>query len=96
MHGIRQSDQIHTRQTCQYSQQFTSAHAVFTAPLPFPPSHATVAGTVAIVTAMARRSILIRDDELTRDTGYVLVCSGYLVKQGRVLPVITISHRFGR
>jgi len=36
---------------------------------------------------VARRSILIRDDEVTRDAGVVLICSGYLVEQGRVLLV---------
>lgn len=36
---------------------------------------------------VARRSILVRDDEVTKDTGYVLVCSGYLVERGKVLLV---------
>ncbi|MEV0036803.1 NUDIX domain-containing protein [Streptomyces sp. NPDC050804] len=33
------------------------------------------------------RSIVIRDDRSDRDLGFVLVCSGYLVEQGRVLLV---------
>jgi 8-oxo-dGTP diphosphatase len=41
----------------------------------------------AIVARVVRRSILIRDDAVTRDTGFVLVCSGYLVENGRVLLV---------
>jgi 8-oxo-dGTP pyrophosphatase MutT (NUDIX family) len=36
---------------------------------------------------VVHRSILIRDDEVTRDAGVVLICSGYLVEQGRVLLV---------
>lgn len=34
-----------------------------------------------------RRSILIRDGAVTKDTGFDLVCSGYLIEQGRVLLV---------
>ncbi len=33
------------------------------------------------------RSILIQDDEVTRDAGVVYICSGYLVELGRVLLV---------
>lgn len=33
------------------------------------------------------RSILIQDDETTRDAGVVYICAGYLVEQGRVLLV---------
>jgi 8-oxo-dGTP diphosphatase len=36
---------------------------------------------------VVRRSILIQDDEVARDSGFVLICSGYLVEQGRVLLV---------
>ncbi len=43
---------------------------------------------------MVRRSILIRDDEVTRDSGFVYICSGYLVEQGRVL--LVRHNRFGR
>ncbi|WP_242904503.1 NUDIX domain-containing protein [Actinomadura terrae] len=43
---------------------------------------------------MARRSILIRDDEVTKDTGFVLICSGYLVERGRVL--LVHHNRFGK
>ncbi|MCP2336440.1 NUDIX domain-containing protein [Actinomadura rupiterrae] len=34
-----------------------------------------------------RRSILIQDDEVSKNLGLVLICSGYLVEQGRVLLV---------
>ncbi|WP_165975347.1 NUDIX hydrolase [Actinomadura rubrisoli] len=43
---------------------------------------------------MVRRSILIQDDEVTKDTGFVLICSGYLVEQGRVL--LVHHNRFGK
>lgn len=33
------------------------------------------------------RSILIQDGRTTRDTGFVYICSGYLVEQGKVLLV---------
>lgn len=36
------------------------------------------------------RSILIRDNEVTRDAGIALICSGYLVERGRVL---LVHHR---
>jgi 8-oxo-dGTP diphosphatase len=51
-------------------------------------------GAWAIVAAVVRRSILIRDDEETRDSGFVLICSGYLVEQGRVL--LVHHNRFGK
>jgi 8-oxo-dGTP diphosphatase len=44
-------------------------------------------GGWTIVTCVARRSILIRDDGVTKDSGFVLVCSGYLVENGKVLLV---------
>jgi 8-oxo-dGTP pyrophosphatase MutT (NUDIX family) len=40
------------------------------------------------------RSILIQDDEVTRDAGVVYICSGYLVERGRVL--LVHHNRFGR
>ena len=40
------------------------------------------------------RSILIQDDEVTRDAGVVYICSGYLVEQGRVL--LVHHNRFGK
>ncbi|WP_344900022.1 NUDIX hydrolase [Actinomadura meridiana] len=43
---------------------------------------------------MVRRSILIQDDEVTKDTGFVLICSGYLVEQGQVL--LVHHNRFGK
>ncbi|WP_131741974.1 NUDIX hydrolase [Actinomadura roseirufa] len=43
---------------------------------------------------MVRRSILIRDDEVTKDSGFVLICSGYLVERGRVL--LVHHNRFGK
>jgi 8-oxo-dGTP diphosphatase len=43
---------------------------------------------------VVRRSILIKDDEEIRDSGLVLICSGYLVEQGRVL--LVHHNRFGR
>jgi 8-oxo-dGTP diphosphatase len=39
------------------------------------------------VTVVVQRSILIRDDDVTRDSGIVLICAGYLIEQGRVLLV---------
>lgn len=39
------------------------------------------------MTAVTRRSILIEDDGVVQNTGFVFVCSGYLVEQGRVLLV---------
>lgn len=47
-----------------------------------------------IVSAVARRSILIRDDEVTRDSGFVYICSGYLIERGRVL--LVQHNRFGK
>jgi len=44
--------------------------------------------------AVVRRSILIQDDEITRDSGFVLICAGYLVEQGKVL--LVHHNRFGR
>jgi 8-oxo-dGTP diphosphatase len=46
------------------------------------------------VSAVAKRAILIRDDEVTRDSGFVYVCSGYLVEQDRVL--LVRHNRFGK
>jgi 8-oxo-dGTP pyrophosphatase MutT (NUDIX family) len=47
-----------------------------------------------MVSVVTRRSILISDDGVTRDSGFVYICSGYLVERGRVL---LVSHnRFGR
>lgn len=43
---------------------------------------------------VTRRSILIRDDEVTKDSGFVLICSGYLVERGKVL--LVHHNRFGR
>jgi 8-oxo-dGTP pyrophosphatase MutT (NUDIX family) len=43
---------------------------------------------------VVRRSILIKDDEQVRDSGLVLICSGYLVEQGRVL--LVHHNRFGK
>ncbi len=40
-----------------------------------------------MVLSVARRSILIRDDAVTKNAGYVLVCSGYLVEHGKILLV---------
>lgn len=40
------------------------------------------------------RSILIQDDEVTRDAGVVYICSGYLVERGRVL--LVHHNRFGK
>ncbi|KUF15511.1 hypothetical protein AT728_26005 [Streptomyces silvensis] len=37
--------------------------------------------------ASVPRSILIQDGRTSRDTGFVLICSGYLVERGRVLLV---------
>ena len=43
---------------------------------------------------VVKRSILIQDDEVTRDAGVVYICSGYLVEQGRVL--LVHHNRFGK
>ncbi|MGK5558922.1 NUDIX domain-containing protein [Actinomadura kijaniata] len=42
---------------------------------------------------MARR-ILICDDDRSRDAGYVWICSGYLVENGRVL--LVLHNGFGK
>lgn len=39
------------------------------------------------IVADVPRSILIQDDQTARDTGFVYICSGYLVEHGRVLLV---------
>ncbi|MEU4618323.1 NUDIX hydrolase [Streptomyces umbrinus] len=36
---------------------------------------------------MTQRSILIKDDEVAGELGFVLICSGYLVERGKVLLV---------
>jgi 8-oxo-dGTP diphosphatase len=46
------------------------------------------------VAAVVQRLILIKDDEVIRDSGFVLICSGYLVEQGRVL--LVHHNRFGK
>ncbi|WP_242895350.1 NUDIX hydrolase [Actinomadura litoris] len=43
---------------------------------------------------MVQRAILIQDDEVIKDTGSVLICSGYLVERGRVL--LVHHNRFGK
>jgi 8-oxo-dGTP pyrophosphatase MutT (NUDIX family) len=46
------------------------------------------------VASVAQRTILLGDDGVTKETGFVLICAGYLVERGRVL--LVHHNRFGK